>query len=622
MTYYPVPFFVSTKGYGFWLDDTWRNEFRLASERPDAWRVWTIGPKLTYEIFVPIDGDERPWPQQLVDLYTARTGRPMVPVKWAFGPRRRIGRNDMAQGKPEIEAMRDNHLALTTTDDAEHFLPAGDDIGIESQLSKWTADCAALGLRAIAYYNEYISADPSPLAADRQTGLDRHWFLYSADGTPLEVFLISGKPINLYTVDMTSADAVAWFGKMFDRALNLGYFGWMYDFGEYVQPDVVAANGMTGEELHNLYPVLYDKAQFDTLQAGPWANQWHAFGRSGYTGASQYMPVVWSGDPDASFDDAIGLPSMVRAGLNMGWSGVPNWGSDIGGYKCQGSGGSAADGELLARWIQYGSMGPDMHDENACANNTDGVPKATIWTAPDAMAAWSTYALLHTRLFPYLYANALEASRTGAPSQRSLFFEFPSPDLAKIDDQFMLGSAILVAPVVHRGQRTRNLTLPPTKWLSWPDGMLYEPGVAGLDGVLPTVVTVDAPLSKLPLFLRADHLVPLLDPSIETLDDRPHPGVIGPTDVAGVYDVIGLVYQHAQFTLAGGAVVEATLSGTFAPPPLPAAASEADLATCTGCWRKDGMRVRISASGDVSAGGLTVHDTTGRRIRWDLYLAP
>src|SRR5262249_4001733 len=155
---------------------------------------------------------------------------------------------------------------------------------------------------------------------------------------------------------------------------------------EYTQADAVGANGMSGEELHNLYPVLYQKAAHDKLESGPHAGDWLLFARAGYTGASQYVPVVWSGDPAASFDPADGLPSMVRAAINMGISGVPNWGGDIGGYHCFADGAEKADGELLTRWIEQGSMEPDMHDENACVGS-DSSAKATIWTSPDAQAA-------------------------------------------------------------------------------------------------------------------------------------------------------------------------------------------------------------------------------------------
>src|SRR6185369_12292186 len=119
------------------------------------------------------------------------------------------------------------------------------------------------------------------------------------------------------------------------------------------------------------------------------------FSRSGYTGSQQWAPMVWSGDPDANFSDAEGIPAQVRAGINLSLSGVAHWGSDIGGFKCLVDKGALADGEMLTRWIELGSMCSNMHDEDAC---TGGMGKATIWTSADARAAWATYARLHTRM--------------------------------------------------------------------------------------------------------------------------------------------------------------------------------------------------------------------------------
>jgi len=612
MTYYPVPFFVSTRGYAFWLDSTWRNQFDLATDAPEKWRVWDTGPTQAYEVYVPIVGDARPWPRQLVDLFTARVGRPMIPPAWAFGPRRRINRNAMVGGVLEPQAMRNLGLALTSVDDALHFLPAGSEIGIEGEVRTWVQAVTALGLRAIGYYNPYVSKDPSPLDPLKQLGLDDGWFLKSSDGTPSVVFLISGKFLNLYTYDVTNPAAVASFTQQFERAFSLGYSGWMYDFGEYVQPDVVAANGMTGEQLHSLFPVLYDQAGHDALEAGPHKGDWFFFARSGYTGASQYVPVVWSGDPDASFDDALGLPSVVRAQMNMGVSGVPHWGSDIGGYKCAGGGHASADGELLARWIEVGAIGSDMHDEDSCAAAQDPGAKATIWSSPDAQSAWKTYAKLHTRLFPYLYTLAQEAHQTGAPTVRALFMEYPDPSMLHVTDEYLLGPAILSAPVIQRGARTRTVTLPDGPWLDWSAG-------APVSGT----VTANAPLDVLPLYLREGQLVPLLDPTIDTLaDGATDPKVIGPARVAGVYDVVGLVgaSRGASFTIYDGTKLDVAWQGSLVPPSLPAAASEADLATCAACFRVDGQRVRISATGNVTAGGLSLSATSTRRIRWDLYL--
>jgi sulfoquinovosidase len=618
MTYYPVPFFLSTRGYGFWLDSTWRNQFDLASERDDAWRVWHLGPSFSYEVFLP-PGDGRPWPHQVVDAFTARTGRPMIPPAWSFGPRRRIGAGDQVEGVPEIQAMRDEGLAITVADDARHFLPRGIDESEHDALRAWTSSAKALGYRVFCYYNPYLADDPTMAWRDKyEEGLANGYFLKDANGEVSLAYLISGGMVNIATVDVTSPEARAWFTAMFQPALDLGYSGWMYDFGEYVQPGILAANGMTGEELHNLFPVLYQQAAYEALEAGPHAGDWYTFVRSGYTGASQFSPMVWSGDPDASFDDAEGLPAQVRAGINLSLSGVAHWGSDISGYKCLADGTVAADGELVARWIQAGAMQSNMHDENAC---TGGGTKANVWNSTEAREAWRTYALLHTRLFPYLYTLAHEAHATGAPLIRHLYFEHPDRrDLAAVDDTHYLGPALLVAPVVARGALERVVPLPPGRYLDWRDQALIEGGAA---------VTVPAPLDKLPLFLRDGYLVPLLDPSIQTLDDRDHPGVVGPAEVADVYDVVGLLSREigaASFTLWDGGTLAVTWTGAIVPGALTAAASAAELATCNGCYLVENLggglgRVRVSsADAEVVAGGLTLRADVGRRVRWDLYL--
>jgi sulfoquinovosidase len=625
MSYYPVPFFVSTQGYGFWLDTTWRSTFDLGVDHSDAWRVWEIGPSLSYELYLPIPADPRPWPYHLVDLFTAATGRPMLPPAWSYGPRRRIGAGSLVNGVPEIQVMRDEDLAITAVDDALHFLPAGSHVGREAELAAWVASAHALGYKVNGYYNSLLANDPeSPLWDEVQKGIANGWFLQMADGTPSEVLLISGKTVNVLQIDFTSEAATSWFQSMIDWALELDYDGFMYDFGEYVQVGVVASNGMTGEELHNLYPVLYDRAGHEKLEASHKAGDWLYFARSGYTGSSQYAPMAWSGDPAASFEDSDGLPTMVRAAINMGVSGVPNWGGDIGGFHCVADGAAAADAELVTRWIQQGAMTPAMHDQNACKASLGGGEKASIWTAPEAKQAWREYARLHTRLFPYLWALGNAAHATGAPIVRHLFFEHPDrSDLRAVDDAYYFGPALLVAPVVRRGQVSRELALPAGRYLDWRDQSLH----AGNQ-----TITVAAPLDKLPLFLRDGHLIPMLDASIDTLAPESDPGIVGPGDVADVYDVVGLVSREqgsATFTLADGGVLNAEYSSAFADPPLPAATSETELASCGGCWRRDQLagslaRVRISHDGNpVTAGGLKLSASAavGRRIRWDLYLA-
>jgi len=297
----------------------------------------------------------------------------MAPPAWALGPRRRINRGDVQEGVPEIQRMRDLDLAITSVDDANHFYPSASYLGEEAEIVSWIDSAEALGYRVDGYYNSFINRDPeSPIAPWAAEGEAAGHYLRREDGTYPDLWILTGgQTPDLYLVDFTSAPATDWYRQSFAWARDLGYVGWMYDFGEYVPWDVVGSNGMTGEELHNLYPVLYAQAYDGTGDE-------MVFMRSGYTGSSHFVPAAWSGDPAASFEDSDGLPSMVRAGVNLGISNVPFWGGDIGGFHCIKDGYQAADEELLVRWIQMGSMTPIMMDQDACVGS-DSSLKASIW---------------------------------------------------------------------------------------------------------------------------------------------------------------------------------------------------------------------------------------------------
>ncbi len=627
-TYYPVPFMVSTRGYGFWLDSTWYSMFNLATEREQAWRTWHIGPELAFEVYTDDPDTPEPFTFDAIDAFTAKTGRPMVPPDWTYGPRRRIGRNSEVDGTPEIQAMRDDDLAITAVDDALHFLPLGRHVGKDDELSAWVDSAADLGYRVNGYYNSYLALDPSNDASSipevRQEGIDNGYFLTDASGELSVAWLISGVRVDILAVDFTNPDAVSWYHDMLQWAVDLGYAGWMYDFGEYTLPEAVGFDGRTGEELHNAYPVLYDRAVFEFFEPGPHAGDWLAFARSGFTGSSQYIPMVWSGDPAASFESTDGLPSMVRAGINLGVSGVPHFGGDINGFHCLIDGYETTDEERLARWIQQGSMTPNMMDQNACLGALGEGRKANIWDDPLAREAWRTYARLHTRMLPYVRALSEQAHANGRPIIRSLFLEHPDdPAWVDVDDAYYYGPALYVAPVVMRGQTIKEVILPEGYYFDWQDQRL----VVGLGA--DDTVELDAPLAKLPLLLRDGGVLPLLDPSIDTLAEESHPDVVGPADVADVYDVVGFVSPEVgsgRIELADGSAMFVNWTGDFEAPFGFDEVDEDTLASCDGCYRVDELadgvqRIRISAtSPSLAAGGLAVEHSTERRIRCDLYV--
>jgi alpha-glucosidase len=248
-------------------------------------------------------------------------------------------------------------------------------------------------------------------------------------------------------------------------------------------------------------------------------------------------------------------------------------------------------------------MSSDMHDENACSG---GGTKATIWTSTDAQTAWRTYGKLHTRLGPYMSALAANAHVTGTPLVMSPWLLHPERrDLAPVDDAFYFGPSLYAVPAVTRGATTVTTTLPPGELVDWRDGTLYDGGAS---------VTLPAPLDELPLLLVDGSLIPMLDPTIDTLAPETSPTVIGPTDVANVYDVAGAISKalgRATFTLADGSTLEADYDGTAI--------------ACAGCTVTQigprVQRVQVDATADVAAGGLSLHSTgITRSLSWDLYV--
>jgi sulfoquinovosidase len=313
----------------------------------------------------------------------------------------------------------------------------------------------------------------------------------------------------------------------------------------------------------------------------------------------------------------------VRAGVNAGLSGIPFWGSDVSGYTCQND--PPADKEVFLRWAAFGALSPIMEVENACSGTMAG-PKWNVWSDADTTKVYGDYARLHTRLFPYLYAAAKEATLTGFPLMRHPFLVHPkSPEAYAVDGDYYLGPALYVAPVVRRGATTRDVWLPPGRWIDW---FSLEPLASG-------TVTRTVPLDTMALFLKSGQLVPLLDPSIQTLvHTATDPTVVTLDSVKDVLDVraaLDLAANAAAITLVDGTSLAASLApGALAlPSDLTVAATDDDLSTCAACGKIDVLpsgvqRVRVSTSAStIVVGALTLSRPVGtQRIRWDVAVLP
>ena len=620
MSHSPIPFFLSSRGYSLWMDTGFRTGTSFGGERPDAWRFYAAEPALHVSIFVH---DE---PKDSIAQFTQKTGRASLPAPWVFGPRRRMDTNKLINGVPEMELLRTRHVPTTAGDDATHFLPIGSQVGREAELKAWVDKLHAWGFKAISYYNAYVSVTDARAAADAAEGKAKGYFMKSEDGTESDVFMISAGPQTVATIDMTNPAAVTWYGTLLQRALDMGYDGWMLDFGEYVPPHAKSADGRLGWEEHNLFPVQYQKATWDYMKKVR-GDDFLYFARSGYTGTQAYIPVHWSGDPAASFDDTKGLPAQVRAGINAGISGIPFWGSDISGYTCLND--PPADKEVYLRWVEFGALSSDMHHENACSGTTNQT-KWELWDDDETVQVYGDYARLHTRLFPYLYAAAKEAVDTGMPVIRHpVLYNPQAKEAYGVDLEYYFGPSLYVAPVVRRGQTKRSFWLPPGAWADWWTLARVNGGAT---------IERDAPLATLPLYQKSGSIIAMLDPTVDTLATATEPSVVTmemTKDVLDVRAVVDAANGSGKATLVDGTVFDVKLAAGS--PALPAgftqAPDELTLGTCNDCGRIDalptgGVRVRLSTAqatkATTVAGTLTLSHDAGpsRRMRWDVVVLP
>ncbi|MDP3233569.1 MAG: glycoside hydrolase family 31 protein [Myxococcales bacterium] len=595
MTYFPVPFFHTTHGVSVWLASDFRNtvHFGNLADEPKTVRLVANETSMAVTFYV------RDLPLQAIDDFTADTGRPLVPPDWAYGPRRRINRDAMVDGVPEWQAMRDRRLPITTVEDAMHVLPNGAQRGLEPELKAWTSVLHTNGFKVFAYNNPYVSRSSSRSVDDYNVGADAGFFERLPDGGPATTFFISGGPQTVSAIDLTNPDAVRWFHSLLGRSIELGYDGWMHDFGEYVARDSRFFDGSTGASMHNRYPVLSAKAAFEFLNG----TDRMTFTRSGYTGSQAYVYDAWGGDPEASFDETLGLPSSLRGGLSLSMVGVPAWSSDIGGFKCLTD--APHDKEMLVRWYQMSVMSPMMHEQDACSNPVGGArTKARLWDDVETQDLYREAAGLHTRLAPYFRTLARQSNLNGAPITRAPVLLFPSmPETWTLDDAFFVGPSLYAAPVVRRGVRERRVWLPPGRFVEWTEGTVHEG---------PGFVVVPAPLSRLPLFIVENQLVPLLDAEVQTLAPSNVPGVVTEASRADVLDVVAALGPggFASMTLADGTSLEVRRGSKTS-------------ASCPACSVETfGAVKRVRLTGVAAFDDVTVSSTGPKTIRWQVLELP
>jgi alpha-glucosidase (family GH31 glycosyl hydrolase) len=542
-TYFPMPWLLSTAGYGVLVDDYETSNFRLGTDDPSSWSLETSSREIAFRVFAG------PTPADVLRRLTEFTGRqPPAAAPWFFGPwHQPTSRDEHAQA----QALRDADVPGSAAQTYTHYLPCGDQVGNEEGQVNRAAGFHALGYAVTTYFNPMVCQDYSAVFNEAAS---RGYLTQDQLGQPYLYRYTGSTVFFVAQFDFSAEGASEYYGQLLAEAVGHGYDGWMEDFGEYTPLDSRSANGMTGEQMHNAYPVLYHCAswRFAREQQRPVAG----FIRSGWTGVHPCAQLVWGGDPttDWGFD---GLQSAVRQGLTMGTSGISRWGSAVGGFFALGA--RRLEPELLVRWIELGAVSGIMRTE---ANGFALPPKPRPQiTDADVLPVWRRYAKLRTQLYPYLAAAEAEYQRSGLPVMRHLALVFPDdPQAVAQDEQFMFGPDLLAAPVVAPGATEREVYLPEGRWVDFWRAVSYREGDGSLRlGGAETLrgretVAVNAPLDRLPLLARAGAVIPLLPASVDTLASYPdggraQEGIVGLDDVRGRLELLAFPRGTSQAPL-------------------------------------------------------------------------
>lgn len=514
----PVPFFLGTGGWGLFVESDLPAVFDMASRQDDLVEI-TIGTGtaspdgLTFHLFAAEH------PLDVTRHYYEVTGYPKLPARWALGPW--IWRNEVAgetQVRDDVDTIRELDLATTgywidrpyaSAVNSFDFDPARYD-----NAPAMIARIQALGFRTALWHTPYLDDQPATEALRAEAEMGGFY----PEKTGLVLFNDWGRPI-----DFTNPAARAFWQRELRRYTDLGVEGFKLDYAEDIATGIgrvrnvwAFSDGSDERTMHAEYQRLYHQVYAELLpedggfllcRAGAWGDQVNG-------------TIIWPGDIDATFDrqgDDVdtgtepyravgGLPAAVIASLTLGPSGFAFFGSDTGGYRHD-----PPDEETFTRWFQHTALSSVMQ----VGTSSSVVPwEYEKWGySKDVLDRYRRYARLHLRLWPYEWTHATRLRDDGRPIQRALGLAYPELGVHP-DDTYLFGDDLLVAPVVERGAREREVQLPPGEWLDWWTGEHHEGG---------RVIAVAAPLDTLPLFVRKGAIIPMLRPTIDTLAPTDEP---------------------------------------------------------------------------------------------------
>ena len=474
-SYKNVPIFHSTNGYTLFFNSFYTAVADFSLENNSSYNIEFNNPLLDLYLW-------RGTPSEALDSYTALTGRPFVPPKWAFGFWAGGGGAHWCKDGNDPESVR--KVFKEAVDGYERMGTIPTAFYGESEPS-WDPECYKMlektGSRMLAWNHPGCDIPPEgynvEIISKLFPGIEKSDIPMFRDKKTKEIM-----DYILFYIDYSHPKAVDLMINKYKDLWKMNLKGAMVDFGEYVTYDVLAYNGMTGEEMHNFYGHCYPKAVHEAWEKSEQKDDYILFARAAAAGTQKYA-CFFGGDQRAEFHQ---LRLAYYGGLNAALSGFTIWGSDIGGLvECD-------DAEIYTRWLQFAAFSPLMrthgnHNPWNYGSETEEIFKKYFW--------------LRENIRDYIYSMAVKSHESGAPMMYTMAAFYPDDEsLRNIEDEYMFGDNLLVCPVLYAGVSSRTVTLPNGRWTYLWDGTEYSGG---------QTISVEAPIDVCPVFIREGSIIPV-----------------------------------------------------------------------------------------------------------------
>lgn len=457
--YKPIPFFMSNRGYGMFMHTSAPVTCDFGNTYVGANKLFMGDEALDLFVFI---GE----PKDILNEYTEMVGKPSMPPLWSFGTwMSRITYFEQSEGYDVASKLRSYKIPsdvihfdtgwFETDWQCDYKFAPSRFTNPQKMIDDLKKDGFHISLWQLTYFtpkNKYFNEI-----------IEKNLHIRNSKGE---------MPYEDAVLDFSNPETIKWYQEKLAGLLKMGVGAIKVDFGEAAPMEGFYASGRGGWYEHNLYPLRYNKAVADITKEVN--NENIIWARSAWAGSQRY-PLHWGGDA-ANTD--IGMDATLRGGLSLGLSGFSFWSHDIGGFVV------AAPEDLYCRWLPFGFL--------TSHSRAHGAPPKEPWLYnEDFVKAFRKSAEMKYKLMPYIYAQAKHCTEKGLPMVRALFVEYPDdPGAWLVEDQYLFGSDILVAPMMETGN-SRDVYLPKGNWIDYQNGKLYEQGWNTIaTGEIPAVILI------------------------------------------------------------------------------------------------------------------------------------